>query len=229
MRGQSSATVSGGQCRKHRRWCRELKWGSIFCGRAGVAAAAMSRANSRKKNFLFSEVRFFPLSLFSLKLKNLEPKTEMPNRSASAEPAAAEDEVAFVENGSLAWRNGALRRVERDLRRGGVERHDGSGRGLVLVADFGERAKLGGGVFAGNPIHACDLACRLSEDIVFADHDAIFLRIDRENVKRLAGGEAEALALADRKIVNAVVAANHVAVLADDFAFSILQRNSALS
>src|SRR5260370_7651933 len=56
MRAESSATVSGGRCRKRRRLCRELRWGSIFCGYAGVAAAAMSRANSRKKNFLFSKV-----------------------------------------------------------------------------------------------------------------------------------------------------------------------------
>src|SRR6266446_1928843 len=120
MQEQSSATVSGGRCKKRRRWCRELKWGSIFCGRAGVAAAAISRANSRKKNFLFREARLFPFS-FSLSLFSVQPKlkTDASNRSVLADPATAEDDVAFVENGSLAWGNGALRRVERDLRRGG--------------------------------------------------------------------------------------------------------------
>src|SRR5438093_11357697 len=56
MRDRNSVTVSGGRCKKRRRWCRELKWGSIFCGRCGGAATAMTRASSRKRNFLSSEV-----------------------------------------------------------------------------------------------------------------------------------------------------------------------------
>ena len=62
------------------------------------------------------------------------------SRSFAFDPAAAEDDVAVVENGGLAGGDGALWRVERDARGGGVERLDGGGGGLVLVADFYESA-----------------------------------------------------------------------------------------
>jgi len=133
-----------------------------------------------------------------------------------------------VENSGLARGDGALRGVERHARDGGVERLDCGGRRFVLVADFGEDAKRGGWLLAGNPIDAFDFAHCLSQDIVFADDDAVFLRINREDVQGLSGGETEALALADRKIVNAVVAADYVAALVDDFTLAILQGNSAL-
>ncbi len=48
------ADVSGGRCRRRRRWCRELRSGSIFCGRAAGADRVTNRANSRKKNSSFS-------------------------------------------------------------------------------------------------------------------------------------------------------------------------------
>ncbi len=70
-------------------------------------------------------------------------------------------------------------------------------------------------------------AC-LSEDIVFADDHAVLFRIDRENIEGLAGREAEALALADGKIVDAVVAADYFAIFVDDFSVTVPQRNSAL-
>src|SRR5882724_2205850 len=125
----------------------------------------------------------------------------MRDAGTSADPGAAEDRVAVVEDGGLAGGDGALRGIEGDARGCGVERLDGGGRGLVLVADFGERANRGGRLLAGKPIHAFDFADRLAEDLVFADDDAILLRIDCENVERLAGGETEALALADGEIV----------------------------
>src|SRR6266852_5277203 len=151
----------------------------------------------------------------------------MRNRG-SADPAAAEDDVAVVENGGLAGGDGAWWSVESDARSGGVERLDGGGRGFVLVADFYEHAQGGGGRLAGNPVQAFDFADCLSEDIVFADDHAVLFRINQENVEGFAGSEAQALALADGEIVNAVVAADHFAILAYDFAFTILQRNSAL-
>src|SRR5260370_443169 len=54
VRGRNSGTVSGGRCRRRRRWCRDLRLGSTFCGRAAGAREGTSRASSRKKNFLFS-------------------------------------------------------------------------------------------------------------------------------------------------------------------------------
>src|SRR5260370_33837661 len=96
----------------------------------------------------------------------------------SAEPAAAEDEVAVVEYGGLAGGDGALRGVERHARDGGIERLDCGRRRFVLVADFGEGTERGGLRLVGNPIHAFDFAHCLSENIVFADEDAVLLRIN---------------------------------------------------
>src|SRR5258708_25092915 len=167
----------------------------------------------------------FPLIL---KVFSAFSENKLPRNRCSADPAAAEDDVAVVENSGLAGGDGALRGVERGARDGNVERLDCGGRGLVLVANFREGAKRGGRLIAGNPIDAFNFACRLSEDIVFADDDAVLLRINREDVERLAGGEAEALALADRKIVNAVVAADRIAVLVYGFSLSVVQRDFAL-
>src|SRR5260370_5417409 len=106
---------------------------------------------------------------------------------------------------------------------------DGGGRGFVLEADFDERAKRARWLLAGEPVYAFDFTNCLSEDIVFADDDTVLFRLDRENVEGLAGGEAQALALADRKIVDAIVTADHVAVFVDDFSLCVLQRDSALA
>src|SRR5205807_1263115 len=162
MRDRNSVTVSGGRCKKRRRWCRELKWGSISSGRDGVAGS-----------------------------------------------------------------NRALRRVERNARNPGFQRLDDSRCRLVLVTDFGERANSVGRLIAGNPIYAFDFTNCLAKNIVFANNDAVLLRINRENVERLAGGEAQALALADCKIVHAIMTANYVTVFVDDFAVFILQRDFA--
>src|SRR6266852_8565423 len=111
----------------------------------------------------------------------------MRNRG-SADPAAAEDDVAVVENGGLAGGDGAWWSVESDARSGGVERLDGGGRGFVLVADFYEHAQGGGGRLAGNPVQAFNFADRLSEEIVFADDHAVPSPVDRETLARLAAG-----------------------------------------
>src|SRR5204863_7242600 len=179
----------------------------------------------REIQTLFSSFFFLSENL-PLKTQNLRPKLQC---SALADPGAAENDFAVIENGGLARCDGALRRVERNARNPGFQRFDGRGSGLVLVADFGERANSAGRLIAGNPIHAFDFANCLAKNIVFANHDAVFLRIDGENVERLAGGETKALALADRKIVNAVVTADHVTVFVDDFALAVMQRNPALA
>src|SRR5712664_3872907 len=57
MRARSSAIIFGGRCRRRRRWCRESRWGLIFCARgAREGPAEKNRASSRKKNFLSREV-----------------------------------------------------------------------------------------------------------------------------------------------------------------------------
>src|SRR5258706_4401095 len=71
------------------------------------------------------------------------------SKMASADPTAAEDDVAVVENSGLARGDGALRGVERHARDGGVERLDcGGGRGVRLGGCFGSGERGGGGVLA---------------------------------------------------------------------------------
>src|SRR6266446_2386784 len=54
MRDRSSSTIFGVRCRRRLRWCRELRWASIFSARgAAEAPAATIRANSKKKSYLF--------------------------------------------------------------------------------------------------------------------------------------------------------------------------------
>src|SRR6267154_173598 len=161
MRARSSATISGGRCRKRQRWCRESRSGWIFCARgAREVPAEMSRASSRKKNFLFR-------------------KRKSENRN---------------------WHMGA-----------------------AVAAPFFYRAahSMRDAGTSADPATA--------ENDILADDDAVLFRVNREDIDRLAGGEAKALALADCKVVNSVVAPNYVAVFVDDFTFAILQRDSALT
>src|SRR2546429_4972729 len=80
-----------------------------------------------------------------------------------------------------------------------------------------------------NPIQAFDFEAPPAKGFVLADNDAIRLRINRENIERLAGGESEALALADGEIVNAVVAANHLAIFVDNLASRLDRKSTRLN
>ena len=77
----------------------------------------------------------------------------------------------------------------------------------------------------GNPVDGFDFKGSGSKGVVVADEDAIGFRFDGEDVERLAGGEAEALALADSEIVNAIVAAEDFAGFGDDIAVACAERN----
>src|SRR5260370_26334548 len=91
---------------------------------------------------------FTPLSVPANSQNSFRPS--LRNRR-SAEPAAAEDEVAVVEYGGLAGGDGALRGVERHARDGGIERHDCGRRRVVLVAGFWEGTGARGPRVSGKP------------------------------------------------------------------------------
>src|SRR6266700_6459736 len=131
--------------------------------------------------FLF----FFCCSSFHQYLKL---KTEN-SIGASADPAAAEDDFAIVEDGGLAGRDGALGRIKSNPRAIVRNGFHGGGRGRVLVADFYEGANRSGRLFARDPIHVFNFKCVGAESVVFANNDAVLLRIDGENVERFSGGE----------------------------------------
>jgi len=166
-----------------------------------LSACAPAFGDSFPLRFRFSS--FF--SFFWADAEKIKFKIENLGR-ASTDPAAAEDDVAVVEDGGLAGGDGALGRVEGDARSGGVQRLDGGRGGFVLMADFGEGAKRTGRLIAGNPVQGLQFrSLSFGGTSSSPTTTRFFGCINRENVERLAGGKAEALALADSEIVNAVV------------------------
>jgi hypothetical protein len=63
----------------------------------------------------------------------------MNSGGSSANPSAAEDAVALVEDGCLAGRDGGLRLGEGDVHAVVFERRGDGGRRVVLVADLDPR------------------------------------------------------------------------------------------
>src|SRR5258707_6219130 len=163
MRARSSATISGGRCRKRQRWCRESRSGWIFCARgAREVLAEMSRASSRKKNFLFrklkSENRNWHMGAAVAVPFFLGAAHSMRDAGTSADPAAAEDDVAVIEDGGLARGDGALRGVEGNARGSGIERFDRGRRGVMLSARFRGASKRAGRPPAPNAHYTRQLA-----------------------------------------------------------------------
>ncbi len=137
------------------------------------------------------------------------------------DPAAGENEVAEIDGGSLTGSNGALGGIEGDARAVPGKRLDGGGCRVVLVADLHLGAQRRGWFLDGNPIHSFNFAASGSQGIVFADDHAVFFWINRQNVDGLAGREAEPLALTNRVIVHACMAAKDRAIFGDDIAFRV--------
>ena len=92
----------------------------------------------------------------------------------------------------------------------------------MLVADFCLAVDWRVGLRDGNPIYVFNFEGGGAQGVVFADDDAIVLRVNREDVDGLAGSEAEPFALADSVIVYAGVATDDRAVFGDDVAFLIV-------
>ncbi len=131
------------------------------------------------------------------------------------DPAAAEDFVAFIEDGGVAGGDGALGSVEGDaeelagLGGGGVggEEFEESGGGLVDVADFDLGACGAGDAGDGDPVDSVDGEGGDVERGLGADGDLAGGLVDVEDVEGVGGGDAEALALADGEVVDAGVLA----------------------
>ena len=141
------------------------------------------------------------------------------------DPGAGQDHVVGVEDGGLAWGDGALRGIESDAGARVGKRLDGGWSGFVLVANLYRGADWLRWLRDRNPIDGFDFERRGAQSVVVADDDAIVLRFDSEHVERLAGSEAQTLALADGEIVNAIVAAENFAGFGDDIAVACAKRN----
>src|SRR5260370_18168672 len=90
----------------------------------------------------------FPLIL---KVFSAFSENKLPRNRCSADPAAAEDDVAVVENSGLAGGDGALRGIECDARDGDAERLDCGGRGGGLLGGFFSAAQAGGAPVVPKP------------------------------------------------------------------------------
>lgn len=119
-----------------------------------------------------------------------------------------------IKDGGLAGSDGALRREEADVRtitRKRAELGKSGGMAMANLDAGADRFIRRGGRSDGDPIHLGDDAFDRFEFAAVTDDDAIGGGIEFENIKRAAGGKAQALALADGKILQAGVAAQNFA------------------
>src|SRR6185295_3110057 len=119
------------------------------------------------------------------------------NRSAR-DHATPDDVVAAVPDDGLSGRDRPLRRVERDLGPAVFERADGGRRRRVVVADLRLDADRLGGRLARDEVHVGGDETGPVERPDVSDRYRVRPRIEIEDVQRPAGGQAQALALADR-------------------------------
>src|ERR1700722_390924 len=147
----------------------------------------------------------------------------------SADPAAAEDFLACVKHGRLAWSDGALRLAEMYARGSGVERRDLGFGGFVAIADADHRLHRRVGNDVGNPVHVAHLADRAAEFLVLAHDETIPRAVKRDDVhRRLSAGKSQALALTYRELMQPIVPAQNFTGSGDDIARFLRQIASLL-
>ena len=119
------------------------------------------------------------------------------------DPAAAEHEVALIEDGGLTRGDGALGLVEADFHSVTIvaERRDGSGSGLMAVTDFDFGAGGRGESGPRDPIDIARYECGAQQMIVRTDSYALGYRVGRDDIQRLTLGDAETFALADGEVM----------------------------
>src|SRR5215469_3998355 len=133
-----------------------------------------------------------------------------------ADPAAAKHPFAGVEHRGLARRHRAGRRVENELGvallRTGIEppRHRRLRRAKLY------RDRHTSGERTAEPVQLAKRDTRFRQCRARADDDSPLLGIEPEHIERLAGGDPEPPALADGKMGDAIVAAEHATAAVDD-------------
>ena len=121
-----------------------------------------------------------------------------------------------------------MRSAECDAGGGRVERCDFRGCRFVAVADSDHC--LHGSVWRRdrNPVYVADFTCGAAQILIFADDEAVGGAVERDDVERAAGSDADSLSLADCVLMQARVAAENFAAGGDDFAGIIWQMTSLL-
>src|ERR1700730_14580426 len=138
-----------------------------------------------------------------------------------ADPSAAENAIAVVENGSLSRGNGALRRVENHAYTGRIERFQACVGRDMLVADLNQGVNGPAEIFERDPVYALDFASGGAQGFIIAHHDPLGLVINGDNVEWLARGESQAFALTDGELMYATVPADDGTYFVDNLASAV--------
>lgn len=124
----------------------------------------------------------------------------------------------MVENTGLAWGDGALRDVQRDVRLMVGEWGNGGGGAGMIVADLGGHFDGGFERIERDPIAPIDDELGFIEIGIFADDDAVGCWIELKHVDGLWRRDPEAFSLAYGVEFDPVVMTENDAVAGDDFA-----------
>src|ERR1035437_89139 len=144
------------------------------------------------------------------------------------DPAAAQHDLAIVENSTLSRGNGPLRVVETHLDAVAIARaRERGGCGGVLVADLDLGPQGSSRSHSGdrNPVYLLGHKARALQIVIVADGDALAVWIGGNHVEGFAGGDAQPLALPHRKMVNALVASERAPAGGHDLARGTLHGN----
>src|SRR6185312_4857927 len=141
-----------------------------------------------------------------------------------SDPAAAYDRISVVEHRSLAGRDRPLELVEDDRNIILAVGLNGSRRGLVAMTDFCSDTHRLRQPLHGDPVQLMN-PHRLGVKLFPAANDHLAsIAADLQNVQRRSGRNAQALALANRKVMNAMVRSDYLARRSHQLAGRIGQR-----
>src|SRR5436190_9101586 len=137
-------------------------------------------------------------------------KTRLAGIQYLVNPATTDNPVFVIEDNGLTRRNRHDWRIEFHRRAVVVERRHRTGGGLMAVSNLRGHAQRSCGRGARDPVH---LRCREARSLELgarADNDSLFSRPQLQNVQRLRGCDAQALALSHSKAVHAAVMSEDV-------------------
>src|SRR5215471_8077186 len=131
-------------------------------------------------------------------------------------PAAANHDVAVVEDHSLARGDGPLRFVESyaNFAITGFLNHSGSG--LVPVTNLGANPHRFFQCVDADPVHLVRNQSVRQQVFVAAYGHSSLLAVDLDYIERRASCNAESFPLAHCEVVNAVMMAQHLTISSDD-------------
>src|SRR5579864_9114388 len=135
----------------------------------------------------------------------------MTSSTVLSDPAAADHDLALIENRGLARSDGALRLIESDEDFVGAHTLHCGWRGLVPMANLHRHAHWLSQIVHRDQIHTPG-AQRARIKVLISAHDNLLAgAADLDDVERGSCGYAQSLALAHCEVM-------HAAMLADDFA-----------